>query len=124
VKPESISDKDSVARLFYHEAQRVFHDRLINQEDKQYFYNILAEMAGKYFSQQIEPKSFYEKPIIFGDFMKMGADKADRLYEEITEHLSRLPRRLQLAIQQRCKDGILYGRNATYIKNCSDDPTR
>ncbi len=51
VKPESISDKDAVARLFYHEAQRVFHDRLINEEDKKYFHNILAEMSGKYFSQ-------------------------------------------------------------------------
>lgn len=51
VKSESISDKDSVARLFYHEAQRVFHDRLINDEDKRYFNTILSEMAGKYFSQ-------------------------------------------------------------------------
>jgi dynein heavy chain len=51
VKPESISDKDSVSRLFFHEAQRVFHDRLINEEDKTYFNSIIIEMAGKYFSQ-------------------------------------------------------------------------
>ncbi|CAF0752073.1 unnamed protein product [Brachionus calyciflorus] len=86
VKSESISDKDSVSRLFYHEAQRVFHDRLINEEDKKYFNSILAEMAGKYFSQQIEPKTFVEKPIIFGDFMKMGAEKSEKLYEEITDY--------------------------------------
>ena len=53
VKAESISDKDSVARLFYHESQRVFHDRLINEEDKKYFHSILSEMSGKYFSQVI-----------------------------------------------------------------------
>jgi hypothetical protein len=29
---------------------------------------------------------FAEKPIIFGDFLKMGAEKADRLYEEITDY--------------------------------------
>lgn len=51
VKPESISDKDSVARLFYHESQRVFHDRLINEEDKKYFHSILSEMSSKYFGQ-------------------------------------------------------------------------
>ena len=51
VKPESISDKDSVAKLFFHESQRVFHDRLINDEDKKYFHTILAEMASKFFSQ-------------------------------------------------------------------------
>lgn len=86
VKPESISDKDSVARLFYHESQRVFHDRLINEDDKKYFHTILAEMAGKYFSQQIDPKLFNEKPIIFGDFMKMGAERSERLYEEIIDY--------------------------------------
>ena len=86
VKSESIADKESVSRLFFHEAQRVFHDRLINNEDKQYFNTILAEMAGKYFGQQIEPKLFAEKPIIFGDFMKMGAEKNDRLYEEIADY--------------------------------------
>ena len=53
VKSESITDKDAVARLFYHESQRVFHDRLINDEDKRYFHTILAEMATKYFSQVI-----------------------------------------------------------------------
>ena len=51
VRSESITDKDAVARLFYHESQRVFHDRLINMDDKKYFHNILAEMASKYFSQ-------------------------------------------------------------------------
>jgi dynein heavy chain len=86
VTPESIADKDSVARLFYHEAQRVFHDRLINLEDKRYFHTILSEMSGKFFGNQLEPKLFAEKPIIFGDFMKMGADKADRLYEEIHDY--------------------------------------
>lgn len=86
VKPESIADKDGVAKLFYHEAQRVFHDRLINEEDKKYFHTILAEMAGKYLSQQMDPKIFSVKPIIFGDFMKMGAEKSERLYEEITDY--------------------------------------
>ena len=62
MKPESINDRDAVARLFYHESQRVFHDRLINEEDKQYFYSILAEVASKYFTQVID--------LIFGAKMK------------------------------------------------------
>ena len=86
VKPESITDKDGVSRLFYHESQRVFHDRLINEEDKNYFHIILAECANKYFSQQIDPNMFSKKPIIFGDFMKMGAEKSERLYEEISDY--------------------------------------
>ncbi len=34
----------------------------------------------------MDPKSFAEKPIIFGDFIKIGAEKSDRLYEEINDY--------------------------------------
>ncbi|XP_077994098.1 dynein axonemal heavy chain 6-like [Glandiceps talaboti] len=79
----SIRNEEQTFRLFCHESQRVFHDRLINHEDKRYFHEMLAEMAGKYFSQNIDPDSFVKEPIIFGDFMKMGADESEKLYEDI-----------------------------------------
>ena len=31
------------------------------------------------------PEKFESDPIIFGDFMKVGAAKADRIYEDITD---------------------------------------
>ncbi|XP_071942686.1 dynein axonemal heavy chain 6-like [Antedon mediterranea] len=83
--PSIIRDQTSIFRLFSHECQRVFHDRLINQEDKNFFNEITAEMASKHFGQNIEAETFVTKPIIFGDFMKMGADPADRFYEDITD---------------------------------------
>jgi dynein heavy chain len=46
-----IRDNKQMFRLFCHESMRVFHDRLINKEDKGFFYTILAEMAGKHFSE-------------------------------------------------------------------------
>ncbi len=46
-----IRDVKQMFRLFCHEALRVFHDRLINEEDKTYFYGILAEMAGKHWGE-------------------------------------------------------------------------
>jgi len=49
--PGVIRDSGQIFRLFCHEAQRVFHDRLINKEDKRYFNTILSEMAQKHFSQ-------------------------------------------------------------------------
>ena len=36
-------------------------------------------------SQDVSAEKFEESPIIFGDFMKMGADPADRIYEELTD---------------------------------------
>uniref|UniRef100_A0A7M4F990 Dynein axonemal heavy chain 6 n=1 Tax=Crocodylus porosus TaxID=8502 RepID=A0A7M4F990_CROPO len=82
--PGSVRDQMQVFRLFSHECQRIFHDRLINSEDKQYFHSILSEMASKHFGIPVDPDYFLNKPIIFGDFLKFGADKADRLYEDLT----------------------------------------
>ena len=48
--PGVIREKDQIFRLFCHEAQRVFHDRLINTEDKTYFNEMMSEMAQKYFA--------------------------------------------------------------------------
>ncbi|CAH1788942.1 unnamed protein product [Owenia fusiformis] len=77
-----IRDNKQMFRLFCHEAQRVFHDRLINHEDKFYFHQIMAEMAGKHFSENIEADSFVKTPILFGDFLKIGAEGDDKVYEE------------------------------------------
>ncbi|CAF4573133.1 unnamed protein product [Rotaria sp. Silwood1] len=85
VKPESVSDRDSLVRVFFHESMRVFHDRLINDEDKQYFHTMLSELSTRLFAIQIEATTFVQKPIVFGDFMKVGAPKNERLYEEITD---------------------------------------
>jgi dynein heavy chain len=49
--PGTVRDYSQIFRLFCHEAQRVFHDRLINEEDKRYFNTILSEMSQKHFSQ-------------------------------------------------------------------------
>lgn len=46
-----IRDGKQIFRLFCHESMRVFHDRLINNEDKMYFYQILADMANKHFGE-------------------------------------------------------------------------
>ncbi|XP_034630816.1 dynein heavy chain 6, axonemal [Trachemys scripta elegans] len=83
--PGAVRDQTQIFRLFCHECQRVFHDRLINSEDKQYFHSMLSEMASKHFAVPVDPDYFVRKPIIFGDFLKMGADKADRIYEDLTD---------------------------------------
>ncbi|XP_013769554.1 dynein heavy chain 6, axonemal [Pundamilia nyererei] len=43
-KPSQVRDKTQIFRLFCHECQRVFHDRLINTQDKTYFNTIICEM--------------------------------------------------------------------------------
>ncbi|KAL3319655.1 Dynein heavy chain 6, axonemal [Cichlidogyrus casuarinus] len=79
--PAGVRDKQALIRLFYHEVQRVFHDRLICQEDKSFFHEILNDAAGRILGDQGEPSRFSENPILFGDFMRMGA--TDRIFEEL-----------------------------------------
>ncbi|XP_010633543.1 dynein heavy chain 6, axonemal [Fukomys damarensis] len=81
----TIREEIQIFRLFCHECQRVFHDRLINNEDKQYFHVILTEMANKHFGIAIGLEYFLNKPIIFGDFIKFGIEKADRIYDDMPD---------------------------------------
>ncbi|KAG5888365.1 hypothetical protein JTB14_033502 [Gonioctena quinquepunctata] len=79
----------SMLKLFYHECLRVFHDRLINVEDKSYFYFLMREVCTRNFGNSVvalpkEPIIINPPVLLFGDFMRFGADKVDRLYEELT----------------------------------------
>uniref|UniRef100_A0A6E8VFP2 AAA+ ATPase domain-containing protein n=1 Tax=Anopheles coluzzii TaxID=1518534 RepID=A0A6E8VFP2_ANOCL len=69
-------------RLFYHESLRIFYDRLINEEDKTYFKQLLQDCCEKFFETTIVQP---EETIMFGDFMVFGQAPEDRVYEEIKE---------------------------------------
>merc|ERR1719354_1384339 len=84
-----IRDQKQIFYLFAHESLRVFHDRLIDQPDKNYFNMMLSDIASKYFNLSMEPDEFFKKPIIFGDFMKIGCPPEDKVYEDLTQIPSR-----------------------------------
>ena len=44
-----IVNSDNCAKLFAHEATRVFHDRLVDHEDRTIFYQMLADNCHDYF---------------------------------------------------------------------------
>ncbi|GMI17677.1 hypothetical protein TrLO_g10552 [Triparma laevis f. longispina] len=46
---KSINGVESMIRLWLHETTRVFHDRLINHSDREWFYNVSVELVGKQF---------------------------------------------------------------------------
>lgn len=74
--------KVGMIRLYYHECLRVFHDRLTTEEDRVLFCNSLAEICTNTF--KVPTRAADCKGIIFGDFMKMGVARADRIYDEIS----------------------------------------
>ena len=69
-------------RLFYHESMRVFHDRLINEDDKSYFKNLMYETCEEILENRVVGES---ETVLFGDFMIFGQVQENRIYEEIRD---------------------------------------
>ena len=49
VQPIFVRDDPTVTKLWCHEVSRVFHDRLINDEDRNWFYDLMVELIGRHF---------------------------------------------------------------------------
>ncbi|KAH8363782.1 hypothetical protein KR200_006735, partial [Drosophila serrata] len=78
------NQEQQILRLFYHETTRVFHDRLINQDDKNLFKSLMKSVCDDHFNREVVRDD--EPPILFGDFMVFGKPKEERIYEEIKDH--------------------------------------
>ncbi|CAO2638238.1 Dynein axonemal heavy chain 1 [Lemmus lemmus] len=79
-EPAKVEDKVQLLRLWYHENCRVFRDRLVNEEDRKWFDELLEtqmEDLGVAFSIVCP-----FQPILYGDFMSPGSDV--KSYEIIT----------------------------------------
>lgn len=86
ITPANCPDARTMTRLWCHECMRVFHDRLIDDEDQTYFKELLIEVVQSAFSQSWDyEETFVENTIIFGDYLKMGAGAEDRVYEEVKD---------------------------------------
>ncbi|MCJ8744212.1 hypothetical protein PDJAM_G00116030 [Pangasius djambal] len=83
-----IQDKVQLLRLWYHESCRVFQDRLVSPEDRDWFDKLLQERIEEFGCsfQEVVPC----QPVLFGDFMIPGTDnKAYQLIED-REKLARV----------------------------------
>ncbi|KAJ3267030.1 Dynein heavy chain 6, axonemal [Chytriomyces hyalinus] len=85
VQPSNISTKADIAKTFVHEASRVFHDRLIDEHDRLFFFKLVSELVDRNFGVNLPKDILVEKPIIFGDFGKRGVPADERQYIEFTD---------------------------------------
>jgi hypothetical protein len=84
VKPIDCGTKKQFRSLWIHEGMRVFHDRLINQEDKTYFTTIMHELLKRSFEETASHQEIFEDQVImFGDYLRPGYALADRRYEQV-----------------------------------------
>jgi dynein heavy chain len=87
--PADASSAEDFYRLWVHESRRIFQDRLINDDDRNWFSKLQSEMSTKYFKKPIDaligPGADGKGLLLYGDFMVRGLDYDKRQYSQITD---------------------------------------
>ncbi|XP_008850074.1 dynein heavy chain 1, axonemal [Nannospalax galili] len=78
--PAKVKDKVQLLRLWYHENCRVFRDRLVNEDDRSWFDELLESHMEQW--EVAFNKVCPFQPILYGDFMSPGSGA--KSYELIT----------------------------------------
>lgn len=82
IKPVSCGTTQTMTRLWLHESQRCFEDRLVSSADKLWCTQKLAALVQKNFGLDWRHDALFKQQFItFSDFMTEG----DKLYEEIKD---------------------------------------
>ncbi|XP_029358997.1 dynein heavy chain 1, axonemal [Echeneis naucrates] len=87
-KASMIEDKVQLLRLWYHESCRVFQDRLVCAEDRDWFTKLLKDCIEEFdcIFKEVVPC----QPILYGDFMIPGADNKVYTLIEDKEKLAKV----------------------------------
>ena len=72
------STKDLLG-LWYHESCRVYQDRLVNDEDRNWFDNLLGQKMETDFGMKME-EVVTQQPFLYGDFMSSNVDNRPYVY--------------------------------------------
>lgn len=97
-KPEAIKGPDNFIRLWVHEAERIYGDRLVNQADLLKYKGLQFELVSKSFSKFNLKKYFgaTPEPLIFANFV---ASLDDKLYDQF-QNSEQLNNRLAEALRE------------------------
>ncbi|RNF27392.1 putative dynein heavy chain [Trypanosoma conorhini] len=89
VSPHSAPTRETVLRALVHEVSRVFHDRLIDDTDRQWWWGALGEVMHGVFQMPWDPEL---ENVLFGDYMRRDRSMyeevvpGDALHETLTEY--------------------------------------
>lgn len=104
---QAIKDAEQFVKLWVHESSRVFHDRLINEEDKEWFKDLIIELLGRQFNSRLEKEEIFgEKGVRFGDLLRLDFG---REYEEIKDMVK------LLKVLDEKQDDFLEGKSLTKL---------
>lgn len=80
--PERVREPEEFVRMWFHECQRVFQDRLVCQEDRDWMTGFLDECISKHF--RMDPAAVVpNKRLLFADFLEENPE--GRIYEQLLD---------------------------------------
>ncbi|XP_072367150.1 dynein axonemal heavy chain 10 isoform X2 [Scyliorhinus torazame] len=82
--PERFQTVGQMVRLWRNECLRVFHDRLINEEDKKLVQGHIAKLIEEHFPSVTDQAM--RDPILFGDYRTFMNEGEPRIYEDIQDY--------------------------------------
>jgi dynein heavy chain len=81
-QPEQFQTKQALLRVWRNECLRVFHDRLINHEDKKHLQTVVEKLVRDNFGAVAD--HVMQEPLLYGDMMAAGKTGETRVYEELS----------------------------------------
>ena len=92
IRPRDCQSADVMKRLWIHEVQRTFHDRLINKEDKRWFTELVQELCTRTLDAQWKHEDLFEGDslLLFADFLKPGSDEPSYLPVQDMDQMTKL----------------------------------
>ncbi|MBZ3878788.1 Dynein heavy chain 10, axonemal [Sciurus carolinensis] len=82
--PQRFQTVAQMVRVWRNECLRVFHDRLINETDKQLVQDRIGDLVSEHFNDHLE--TVMRDPILFGDFRMALHEEETRIYEDIQDY--------------------------------------
>ena len=89
--------RESLTKLWVHEIYRVFHDRLINKDDRDYFTKLVDDKLVALFQVPLKQLCPDKRVPLFCDFLAENVDST--LYQEVTD-FDKLKKFIELRLQE------------------------
>ncbi|KAF4799422.1 Dynein heavy chain 7, axonemal [Turdus rufiventris] len=95
IKKSAVENKHVMIRLFVHEVFRVFYDRLVEDEDRAWLFNLVKDIVREHFKEAFDKVFAHLKEgkspvteenmrsLCFGDYMVPELEGDERLYVEV-----------------------------------------
>uniref|UniRef100_A0A8C2TNL6 Dynein axonemal heavy chain 12 n=1 Tax=Coturnix japonica TaxID=93934 RepID=A0A8C2TNL6_COTJA len=107
IKKSSVESKQTLIRLFVHEVFRVFYDRLVEDSDRAWLFNLMKDIVKEHFKETFDTVFAHlsqENTPMFGEVVEQYLDEYNQInktrmnlvvFRYVLEHLSRISRILK-----------------------------